>query len=379
MAGKKQFPNGTWQYTFKKAGVLEKPIYLTFDTQEEGDAFAARLEALLAKGIVPVEFQKQDRVLSIAELVREYECDAHPSSKDMAALRTILPKRGAVLLDKINAAWVDDWITEMKRVDNIAPATIRAKVGALARCTDWGMRKGFCKFPDHPLRSLPEGYSQYTKADGQQAAAGARRDIERDRRLEPGEWERIMAVIEAGFLKRAQRPLILEGRRDKVALKCFAVLAVESAMRMREIFTLTYGQVDFEKRTIFLDKTKNGDKRQVPMSSVALKELKDFACRDGAKECLPDERVFPFWNGDTASRELDATSDFLSSLYVDIFEQAGCHGLRFHDLRHEAVSRLFERTNLSETQIMKISGHKSHKMLMRYANLRGSTLAAALW
>ena len=379
MAGKKQFPNGTWQYTFKKAGVLEKPIYLTFDTQEEGDAFAARLEALLAKGIVPVEFQKQDRVLSIAELVREYERDAHPSSKDMAALRTILPKRGAVLLDKINAAWVDDWITEMKRVDNIAPATIRAKVGALARCTDWGMRKGFCKFPDHPLRSLPEGYSQYTKADGQQAAVGARRDIERDRRLEPGEWERIMAVIEAGFLKRAQRPLILEGRRDKVALKCFAVLAVESAMRMREIFTLTYGQVDFEKRTIFLDKTKNGDKRQVPMSSVALKELKDFACRDGAKERLPDERVFPFWNGDTASRELDATSDFLSSLYVDIFEQAGCHGLRFHDLRHEAVSRLFERTNLSETQIMKISGHKSHKMLMRYANLRGSTLAAALW
>lgn len=379
MAGKKQFPNGTWQYTFKKAGVLEKPIYLTFDTQEEGDAFAARLEALLAKGIVPVEFQKQDRVLSIAELVREYERDAHPSSKDMAALRTILPKRGAVLLDKINAAWVDDWITEMKRVDNIAPATIRAKVGALARCTDWGMRKGFCKFPDHPLRSLPEGYSQYTKADGQQAASGARRDIERDRRLEPGEWERIMAVIETGFLKRAQRPLILEGRRDKVALKCFAVLAVESAMRMREIFTLTYGQVDFEKRTIFLDKTKNGDKRQVPMSSVALKGLKDFACRDGAKERLPDERVFPFWNGDTASRELDATSDFLSSLYVDIFEQAGCHGLRFHDLRHEAVSRLFERTNLSETQIMKISGHKSHKMLMRYANLRGSTLAAALW
>jgi hypothetical protein len=103
MAGKKQFPNGTWQYTFKKAGVLEKPIYLTFDTEKEGDAFAARLEALLAKGIVPVEFQKQDRVLSIAELVREYERDAHPSSKDMAALRTILRKRGAVLLDKINA------------------------------------------------------------------------------------------------------------------------------------------------------------------------------------------------------------------------------------------------------------------------------------
>lgn len=67
----------------------------------------------------------------------------------------------------------------MKRIDKVAPTTIHAKVGALARATDWGMRKGFLTMPDHALRSLPSGYAQYTKADA--AVAGVqRKDNERD-------------------------------------------------------------------------------------------------------------------------------------------------------------------------------------------------------
>ena len=376
MAGKKQFPNGTWQYTFKKKGVLERPLYMTFDTEAEGDAYASKLEALLDRGIVPSEHQRLERVLTIAELVREFERDAHPSLKDSGALNTIVKKLGGTGLDQINAAWVDAWITTMKRVENVAPGTIRAKVGALARCTDWGMRKGLLTMPDHALRTLPDGYSQYTKTDA--AKAGVMKvDGERDRRLEPGEWEKIIELIECGVLARKVRPLKLEGRRDKRALRCLLVLAVESAMRMREMFTLSHGQVDLAKRTVFLEKTKNGDKRQVPLSTVALAELRDYI-GEGAK-AEPSALLFPFWSGDASARKLHDTTDFLSNLFVDIFEQAGAKGLLFHDMRHEAVSRLFERTTLSETQIMKITGHKSHAMLMRYANLRGSTLAESLW
>ncbi|MDR0215952.1 MAG: site-specific integrase [Comamonas sp.] len=374
MAGKKQFPNGTWQYVFKKAGLLAKPIYLTFATEEEGDEYAKRLEALLARGIVPTEHQRTEKIMTIAELVREYERDAHPSPKDRGSLNTIVPIHGYLPLTEINAAWVDNWIQTMKRIDKVAPTTIQAKVGALARCTDWGMRKGFLTMPDHALRSLPNGYAQYTKAD--EAAAGvAREDTERDRRLEPGEWEKILEVIAAGVLPRKQRPLLLEGRRDKAALKCIAVLAVESAMRLRELFTLTWSQVDMTRKTVFLDKTKNGDKRQVPLSSVAQAELAAFRPADAG----PDALVFPFLEGEGTPRVLHATTDFLSKLFIEIFELAGAEDLGFHDLRHEATSRLFERTKLTDTQIMKITGHKSQRMLMRYANLRGSTLADALW
>lgn len=376
MAGKKQFSNGTWQYTFKRKGVLDRPLYLTFDTEAEGDEYAARLEALLDRGIVPSEHQRSERVLTIRELVREYERDAHPSPKDVGALNTIVKKHGGTALDQINSAWVDAWIAEMKRVEKVAPTTIRAKVGALARCTDWGMRKRLLTMPDHALRTLPDGYSQYTKTDAAKAGV-IKVDVERDRRLEPGEWEKIVALIEGGVLARKVRPLKLEGRRDKRALRCLLVLAVESAMRMREMFTLSHGQVDLARKTIFLEKTKNGDKRQVPLSSVALTELRSYIGE--GERADPSTLLFPFWSGDTSARKLHDTTDFLSNLFVDIFEQAGAPGLLFHDMRHEAVSRLFERTTLSETQIMKITGHKSHSMLLRYANLRGSTLADSLW
>jgi len=371
MAGKRQRPTG-WEYVFKHAGVLEKPLYLTFATEAEGDAFATRLELLLDRGIVPSEYQQKTGITTIETLARAYMLEAHPSHKDQSALGVTLKSRGTTALSRINAGWVDDWIAEMKRVETLAPATIRARVGALARCTDWGMRKGHLVMPDHPLRTLPEGYAQYSKTDT--AKAGVKReDVERDRRLEPSEEDRILAVIDGGVLARAQRPYELP---DRAALRCLFTLAVESAMRLREMYTLSVRQVDLGKRTIFLEKTKNGDKRQVPLSSVALAMLRAHLKAMGSP--ARDALVFPWWDGDTSRKALVKTSDYLSKLYVGIFEQAGCADLRFHDLRHEAVSRLFERTKLTDTQIMRVSGHRSHRMLLRYANLRGSDLADAL-
>lgn len=375
MAGKKQFANGTWQFTFKKAGVLEKPIYLTFATEAEGDEYARKLEAMLDNGMVPSEHKRETTILTIAQLVREYERDAHPSVKDQGAIRAVLKDRGDVALRAITAGWVDDWITSMKRIEKIAPATIRARVGALARCTDWGMRKGYLVMPDHPLRTLPDGYAQYTKSDT--AVAGVKReDIERDRRLEPGEYEKILAVIDGGVLARKQRPLTIE---YPLAHRALFILAVETAMRMREMYTLTLDQIDLSKSTIFLDKTKNGDKRQVPLSSVAIANLSEYLLVREIPVENPQDLLFPWWDGEQTQGSLVALSDYLSKRFIDIFQQAGAKGLKFHDCRHEAVSRLFERTTLSEGQIMKISGHKSHRMVMRYANLRGSDLAKSLW
>jgi len=366
MAGKKQFPNGTWQYVFKRAGVLEKPLYLTFASEAEGDAYAAKLDALLARGIVPTQHREVARISTIDSLIREYSRDAHPSPKDAQQLTATLKTKGSTPLASINAAWVDAWVTELKREGKLAPATIRAKIGALARATDWGMRKGHLTLPDHPFRSLPDGYAQYTKLDS--ALAGKeRRDIERDRRLEPGEWDRLLAVIDAGVLPRKQRPYAIP---HPAAFRLLLVLAVESAMRLREMYTLTVDQVNLDKRTIFLDKTKNGDPRQVPLSTVAVAALRDH---------IPDGRkmVFPWWDGE--QRSLAATSDFLSKLFASVADAAGCDDLRFHDLRHHAVCMLFERTSLGELEVMKITGHKSYRMLLRYANLRGSSLAERMW
>ena len=195
-------------------------------------------------------------------------------------------------------------------------------------------------------------------------------------RLGRGEHERIMAVLDAGVLPRKQRPLQLE---HVPALGCLYLLATETAMRLSEMYTLTLDQVALDRRTVFLDRTKNGSKRQVPLSTVAVAALQDYLALRQAPPGQPEGMLFPWWDGDHAVRARHRVTDFLSKLWVGIFAAAGCEGLKFHDLRHEATIRLFERTRLTELEIMKITGHKDIRMLARYANLRGFVLSERLW
>ena len=139
---------------------------------------------------------------------------------------------------------------------------------------------------------------------------------------------------------------------------------------MSEIFTLTKDQVSLEQRTIFLDKTKNGDKRQVPISSTLYSLLVPWM---GG---TPEQRLLPFWDG---VEKVEKATNRISHLFKTRFVKAGVKGFNFHDLRHEATSRFFERTKLTDTEIASITGHKDPRMLRRYANLRGSNLAAKLW
>lgn len=58
-------------------------------------------------------------------------------------------------------------------------------------------------------------------------------------------------------------------------------------------------------------------------------------------------------------------------------KKAGIKGLRFHDLRHEAVSRLVE-IGLGDREVAAISDHKSMQMLKRYTHLRAEDLVERL-
>ena len=354
MAYKRQ-RGDSWEYTVKRAGVLERPLTLTFASEADGDAYCARLETLLDRGILPEEYRPETRVLTIGDLVRRYEREVVLPAKDSEVLRTVVKAVGDLPTSVLTANWVDDWIASMKRHDHLAPATIRAKVGALARACDWGMRKKLVTLPDHPLRTLRDGYAQYTAADA--AYVTPREDIERERRLEPGEHERIVAVLASGQIAGKPVP-----HADEL-LRLYQLLP-ETAMRLRELYTVTPDQVDLAARAVFLSKTKNGDSRSVPLSSVAVQLFAGFA-------------GFPWLAMHRGNLKL--TSNYLSKLLITAFEQAGCDDLRVHDLRHEATSRLFERTTLSAEQVMKITGHKSHRMMMRYLKLRPSELAARLW
>lgn len=385
MATKRQ-RGAVWAYVVKRKGLLPRPLYLTFASEEEGDGYVRKLEALLDRGVLPDEFRAQrGEIITVENAAREYLAAQHVPESEMRCLAVVVTRIGATRVRAINYKWAESWVTAMKREHNLSPVTIRHHVGALARCFDWGTRHSIAALAVNPLRLLPKGYATYTASDARAAQAldgNAREDVERDQRLRPGNETRIRAILGGQQPKGKQRSLTLPWQ---AALECLFDLALETAMRMREMYTLSIDQLDVAKKTIFLDKTKNGDKRQVPLSSPALAAIKRYRRHvdrgergmDGFK--FDQGRFFPWWDGGLDHDALRATTSKLSRQFARIFDAADCAELRFHDLRHEATSRLFERTKLSDVEVSRITGHKDPRVLRRYSNLRGSDLARKLW
>lgn len=343
----------SWAYTIKRRALLPRPIYLTFEDEAEGDAYVAHLEQLLDRGIVPEAFLQDRRApATLSHLIDGYMERVHLPESDERLLVVLSRRIGGLRVEEFNYSRAEKWVSEMRGV--LAPSTIRHYVGAMARCIDWHIRHGDSSLLVNPLRQLPRRY----------ATTAEHGDQERSRRLEPGEEAAIRAIMLGAIPDGRERALAL---RHREALGMLFDLALETAMRLREMFTLDWSQVDVARRTIFLEKTKNGDRRQVPLSSVAADLLRDATAGP----------VFPWWDGRAST--LDKTTSLLSHQFARIFSAAGCDDLRFHDLRHEATCRLFERTAMSDTEIALITGHRDPRMLKRYANLRASHLAGKMW
>lgn len=316
-------------------------INFTEDTLEKAEARAAWVEDRIKKGGLPEKYrQKNPPTDGLGKIIRLYMDEVKITPDDVRLLKTVALKFGATKNPTYD--WAVEVIDQLKQ-EGLAPGTIRKYVGATARALDWAINREY--LDRNPLRRLPKNYS----------AGSQKEDQVRDRRLQSDEEARLRRLLESD-------PTWHE------YLLMFD-LALETAMRMREIYTLGWEQIDIDKRTIFLEKTKNGDKRQVPMTTKVATILS------------PKGRgqIFTLWDGNLSPEGLRNTTSTLSKWWQRAFKKCEIEDFRFHDLRHEATSRLFEKTDLDYVEIAKITGHKSTVMLMRYANLRGSNLADRLW
>lgn len=180
--------------------------------------------------------------------------------------------------------------------------------------------------------------------------------IPRERRLEDGEEAKLLNACFA-MLKAPSQWKNLIG------------LGLETAMRPSELLKFKWGSVHLEenKRFIGIEKYTNKLKtiRQIPLSRKAIEILKNMR---GGDEPNPKKRVF----------DLIPINGF-SAAFKKITSRAGMENFKAHDLRHEALSRLFE-SNLSLTtmEIAMMSGHSDLKTLSRYLNLRPSIQADKL-
>ena len=148
-------------------------------------------------------------------------------------------------------------------------------------------------------------------------------------------------------------------------------VALYTGMRQSEIQSLTISQVDLVRRTALLKDTKNGSPRLVPLTRLAVKAL-----RAAIKNPLRPKDTDLIFFGEVG-RDGQRRGYEFKPAWFDAMRRAEVRGFRFHDLRHEAVSRLVE-AGLGDQEVAAISGHKSMQMLRRYTHLRAEDLVAKL-
>lgn len=147
------------------------------------------------------------------------------------------------------------------------------------------------------------------------------------------------------------RDSLISSGEEKVLLKgCLGyggeihdvvVMAIETAMSRGEIVSLKWENVDLAKRTARFIDTKNGESRTVLLSRAAV-------------SILHIRKKIPRIDGQVVGM----TPEAITRVFEQVCLRAGIDDLRFHDLRHEATSRFFEK-GLNPMQVAVITGHKT--------------------
>lgn len=161
------------------------------------------------------------------------------------------------------------------------------------------------------------------------------------------------------FLTNKERESLLVACQNKTRHKLLyplVLIAISTGMRKGEITALRWRDINFNKRILIVENSKNGDKRSVPLTGMASEVLFEmnkvrridtelvFARKDG----LAPMELKKHWEGAVKASKLQ---DF-----------------RFHDLRHTAATYLLE-SGATLPELSSILGHRTIQMVKRYAHL----------
>ena len=335
--------SGRWQARVRRQGM--PAISRTFSTKSEALAWARVEESEQDQGTWRDRSSAQSTTLHT--LLEQYARDVAPTKRgaDVEKIRIKTMQRDpmcryklAALTPPVVAQWRD-----ARLASGAQGSTINRELNLLSAVINWA-RKELMVAIENPVAGI------------RRPPAGR----ERDRRLEAGEEARLLEALESrpGSVQGAKRSGDYRVGSRNTWMKPVVLLAIETAMRQGELVSLTWNNIDTEACTSHLEDTKNGESRTVPLSSRAVAVL----------EALPravDGRVFPI------------TAQAVKLAWKRATVRAGLKDLHFHDLRHEATSRLAEKLpNLIE--LAAVTGHKDLRMLKRYYHPRAADLAKKL-
>lgn len=312
----------------------------TFPNKTEAKRWAEGLEADIRRGkYIPPNSQKNHTVKEMIDryIDRELPKDHHQYATKIGHLNWWKQELGDYALNRVTPSILADCrdrlLKERIQKKPRSPATVNRYMSTLSTvfslaCREW---EWISENPTFKVKKLEE-------------------PIGRVRWLNDDERERLLEVC-----KKSRSPQLYP----------IVLLALSTGMRLGEILNLTWADIDLERRTAILHKTKNKRRRSVPIVSHALEALKKYK----STQSMDTLFVFPATCG---SKPINIRSSWESAL-----KEAGIENFRFHDLRHTAASYL-AMNGASESEAQAILGHRSSMMTKRYTHFSESHTSAVV-
>lgn len=331
--------NGRFRALVRKNGVTRCE---TFPTKKQAKLWAvqqeAELDELRATGVLSANG------VSLEQLIIRYESEVYrlkPWGRSKSAiLRRLREDVGKWPAARINSAMILDYLRR-RRDAGAGPVTIAGIESTLytvlttARAL-WSL--------DLPVAAAKDARIVVRKT---RMAAGSNR---RDRRVSDAELELVMEQL------RQQNSTI---PTTDVIEFCLA-----TGMRISEVTRLTWQDLNEQARTIMIRDRKHptdklGNDQVVPLLNATGHDAMAIVLR----QPRISPRIFPY------------QSHTVGTYFSRAVRAAGIEDLHLHDLRHEAISRLFAAGFRIE-QVALVSGHRSWQMLKRYTHIKATDLVA---
>lgn len=345
-------PSGTWKAVIRKTGFPS--VIKTFRLKKDAEDWARRTEDEMVRGLY-VQRAPSERMTfegAMRRYLREVTPTKRPSTQEAEKRRAepLIVFFGkyslAAVTSELVAQYRDKRLAGEDRADERGKPvprsqnTVRLEMALLGHLftvavKEWGL--GLTYNPVLNVRRPSPGPG-------------------RNRRLSSKEEKDLFAAI-----KKHSNPM----------LGWIVRIAIETGMRSSEIATLRRGQVDVVRRVVRLYETKNGETRTVPLTATATTIFRQALANP--VRALDTDLIF---FGEPGKDKKRRPYNF-NKAWLTIKRTVGCADFRFHDLRHEAVSRFVE-AGLSDQEVSAISGHKSMQMLKRYTHLRAEDLVEKL-
>ena len=268
---------------------------------------------------------------TVGELLGRYEEEVSPLHKSHQVEKYRLQTLKEHLGDKRVSALLPSVVCKYRdtRLKAVSPASLKRELTILSSVLNIAVKEWGINLQNNPVSmiSLPK------------IVRG------RDRRLESGEEEKLLTASSE--------------------LRRIIIVALETGMRRGEILNMKKSHIDFTRQTLLIPLTKTDTPRTIPLSSKAIAVLREQL--RGSENIIPiaETTLFSYMPKN------------VTQAFRRLCKRQGIDNLHFHDLRHEATSRFFEK-GLNPVEVATITGHKDTRMLMRYTHLRAEDLVRRL-